>query len=56
VTGKADGIGLGLWVAHQAAEAHGGRLAWRRDGQRTCFRVELPTGVDATPETPAAVG
>jgi signal transduction histidine kinase len=42
VTGKDQGIGLGLAVAKQAAEAHGGSLAWdRRDG-RTVFRVELP--------------
>ncbi|MBX9580393.1 MAG: HAMP domain-containing histidine kinase, partial [Gemmataceae bacterium] len=43
VTGKEQGIGLGLAVAKQAAEAHAGRLTWdRRDG-RTVFRVELPT-------------
>jgi signal transduction histidine kinase len=49
VTGKPDGVGLGLFVARQAAEAHGGRLDWLREGQRTCFRVELPLGeVDST--------
>jgi signal transduction histidine kinase len=43
VTGKDQGIGLGLAVAKQAAEVHGGRLAWdRRDGT-TVFRIELPT-------------
>jgi signal transduction histidine kinase len=42
VTGKEQGIGLGLFVARQAAEAHGGRLDWRRERGRTCFRVELP--------------
>ncbi|MDB5309280.1 MAG: kinA 1 [Gemmataceae bacterium] len=42
VTGKEEGIGLGLAVAKQAAEAHGGKLSWdRRDG-RTVFRIELP--------------
>ena len=42
VTGKPEGIGLGLAVAMQAAEAHGGRLDWRREDGRTCFRIVLP--------------
>ncbi|MBY0514773.1 MAG: HAMP domain-containing histidine kinase, partial [Gemmataceae bacterium] len=42
VTGKAEGIGLGLAVARQAAEAHVGRLTWERRDGRTVFRVELP--------------
>lgn len=41
VTGKVEGIGLGLTVAKQAVEANGGAIEWfRRDG-RTVFRVEL---------------
>jgi signal transduction histidine kinase len=48
-TGKADGVGLGLFVARQAAEAHGGTLNWRREGERTCFRVELPVSVNEQP-------
>jgi nitrogen-specific signal transduction histidine kinase len=55
VTGKPDGVGLGLFVARQAAEAHGGHLTWRRDGGRTCFRVELPTDAGVTEEAPATV-
>lgn len=40
VTGKDQGIGLGLAVAKQAADAHGWRLAWRRADGATVFRVE----------------
>jgi signal transduction histidine kinase len=50
VTGKADGVGLGLFVARQAVEAHGGKLDWRRERGRTCFRVELPVMENATTE------
>ncbi|HZT79867.1 MAG TPA: HAMP domain-containing sensor histidine kinase, partial [Gemmataceae bacterium] len=44
VTGKREGVGLGLAVARQAAEAHGGRMSWRREAGRTCFVIELPLG------------
>jgi signal transduction histidine kinase len=42
VTGKREGVGLGLAVARQVAEAHAGRIEWRRNGAKTCFRIELP--------------
>jgi signal transduction histidine kinase len=42
VTSKPEGVGLGLAVARQVAEAHGGTITWRRDADRTCFRIELP--------------
>lgn len=45
VTGKDQGIGLGLAVAKQAADAHGGRITWERREGRTVFVIELPLAV-----------
>jgi signal transduction histidine kinase len=42
VTGKPEGVGLGLAVARQVAEAHGGTIRWFRKPEGTCFRIELP--------------
>jgi signal transduction histidine kinase len=42
VTGKEEGIGLGLAVARQAAEAHGGQITWERRDGKTVFRIDLP--------------
>lgn len=44
VTDKPEGTGLGLAVAKQIAESHGGSVRWSRDGDATCFEVELPRG------------
>ena len=56
VTGKPDGVGLGLAAARHAAIAHGGKLSWRREDGWTCFVIELPVqagrgAVRAEPET-----
>lgn len=37
-SGRADGTGLGLHLAHAIATAHGVSLTWRRAANRTCFR------------------
>ncbi|MFZ1935620.1 MAG: ATP-binding protein [Thermoguttaceae bacterium] len=42
VTTKPDGFGLGLFVAHQIAERHRGRLRWQREAEMTCFAFEFP--------------
>jgi signal transduction histidine kinase len=42
VTGKPEGVGLGLAVSRQIIEAHGGTIGWSRDGERTCFCIALP--------------
>jgi len=42
VTTKADGIGLGLALARELVEAHGGRLRWRDAAPGACFVLELP--------------
>jgi signal transduction histidine kinase len=42
VTGKAEGVGLGLALARQVAIDHGGMLTWERESKRTCFRITIP--------------
>jgi signal transduction histidine kinase len=42
VTAKPEGVGLGLAVARQVAEAHGGCISWRREADRTLFSIKLP--------------
>ena len=42
VTGKPEGIGLGLAVADAVAGMHGGSLDWRREDGMTVFEMRLP--------------
>lgn len=44
VTGKPEGIGLGLAVVSAVARAHGGALDWRRAAGLTRFSISLPAG------------
>jgi signal transduction histidine kinase len=49
VSSKAEGAGLGLAVARQVVEAHGGRIAWTRTNGVTQFRVTLPALAQEAP-------
>jgi len=47
LTTKPEGVGLGLTVARQVAEAHGGELRYRRTDDETCFTLSLSRDAEA---------
>jgi nitrogen-specific signal transduction histidine kinase len=53
VTGKPDGVGIGLSVAHEVVARHGGRIYWQRVDGMTQFVVELPIEGAASRAAPA---
>lgn len=42
VSGKSEGVGLGLSVVRQAVVQHQGSVMWERLDEKTCFRIRLP--------------
>ena len=46
-TTKPEGVGLGLAVARQVAEGHGGSMIYSRAGNLTCFEISLPADCSA---------
>jgi signal transduction histidine kinase len=43
VSEKRDGVGLGLSVAREVAQEHGGQIEWQRAGNKTRFVVTFPS-------------
>lgn len=55
VSEKPEGIGLGLFLAREVVEHDGGKIAWTRRDEFTCFTVELPAA-DAEEQHAEMVG
>jgi hypothetical protein len=54
VTGKMEGIGLGLTVAKTVAEEHGGTLEWDRVNGCTRFTILLPSSSEGASQSECA--
>ena len=46
---NSGGLGLGLYIAAQIAEAHSGRIVVRSDDQETSFSLLIPCGAGCPP-------
>jgi signal transduction histidine kinase len=55
LTTKPEGVGLGLAVARQVAEGHGGGIRYIRINDATCFELSLPLSGGDLPVQPATV-
>lgn len=53
VTGKPDGVGLGLSVAREIIQQHGGQIDWHRADGMTYFTITLPTTSAEAPRVEA---
>jgi signal transduction histidine kinase len=53
-TTKADGTGLGLAISRAIAQAHGGEVAYTREGALTRFELTLPRGAAGAPTAAGA--
>jgi sigma-B regulation protein RsbU (phosphoserine phosphatase) len=42
VRASAQGLGLGLYIAHEIARAHGGTLGVTSTEAETCFTLRMP--------------
>lgn len=51
ITGKTEGVGLGLALVKQLAEQWNGSVTWSRRDDRTRFRLEIPEGETAVMKT-----